>query len=38
VGLVGLGARAVNTGRLSTYLYWFLGGVVILWLFASGVL
>jgi len=38
VGMAGLGARALHVGRLSAYLYWFLGGVVILWLFAVGVL
>ena len=37
VGLAGLGARALHVGRLSAYLYWFLAGVVVLWLFASGV-
>ena len=38
VGMVGLGARALHVGKLSAYVYWFLAGVVILWLFASGVL
>jgi NADH-quinone oxidoreductase subunit L len=38
VGMVGLGARALHVGRLSSYVYWFLAGVVVLWLFASGVL
>jgi len=37
VGMAGLGARALHVGRLSAYLYWFLAGVVILWLFAAGV-
>jgi NADH-quinone oxidoreductase subunit L len=36
VGLVGLGARALHTGRLSTYVYWFLIGVVLLWGYAAG--
>jgi NADH-quinone oxidoreductase subunit L len=36
--IVGFGIRALHTGRLSTYLYWFLGGVVLLWAYASGVL
>jgi NADH-quinone oxidoreductase subunit L len=36
--IVGFGIRALHTGRLSTYVYWFLGGVVILWAYASGVL
>jgi NADH-quinone oxidoreductase subunit L len=38
VGLAGLGVRALHTGRLSTYVYWFLAGVAVLWLFATGVL
>jgi NADH-quinone oxidoreductase subunit L len=36
--MVGFGVRALHTGRLSSYVYWFLGGVVILWAFAAGVL
>jgi NADH-quinone oxidoreductase subunit L len=36
VGLVGLGARALYTGRLSAYVYWFLLGVVLLWGYAAG--
>jgi NADH-quinone oxidoreductase subunit L len=38
VEMVGFGVRALHTGRLSNYVYWFLGGVVILWAFAAGVL
>ncbi len=38
VGLFGLGARALHTGNLNAYVYWFLFGVVALWLFATGVL
>ncbi len=38
VGLFGLGARALHVGKLNVYVYWFLGGVVVLWLFAKGVL
>ena len=38
VGLVGLGARALHTGNLNTYLYWFLLGLVLLWAFAAGFL
>jgi NADH-quinone oxidoreductase subunit L len=38
VGLFGLGARALHVGKLNVYVYWFLGGVVVLWLFASGIL
>jgi len=37
VGLVGLGARALQVGRINVYVYWFFAGVVILWLFATGV-
>jgi NADH-quinone oxidoreductase subunit L len=36
VGLVGMGARALHTGRLSAYVYWFLIGVVLLWGYAAG--
>jgi NADH-quinone oxidoreductase subunit L len=38
VGLFGMGARALHVGKLSVYVYWFLGGVVVLWLFVAGVL
>jgi NADH-quinone oxidoreductase subunit L len=38
IEIVGFGARALHTGRLSTYVYWFLGGVVVLWAFAMGIL
>jgi NADH-quinone oxidoreductase subunit L len=38
VEIVGFGVRALHTGRLSSYVYWFLGGVVILWAYAAGVL
>ena len=37
VGLVGLGARALHVGRLNVYVYWFLLGVVILWIYAAGI-
>ena len=36
VGLVGLGARALHTGNLNAYAYWFLFGLVLLWAFATG--
>jgi NADH-quinone oxidoreductase subunit L len=36
--IVGFGVRALHTGRLSNYVYWFLGGVVILWAYAAGIL
>lgn len=35
VGLVGLGARGLHVGRLNVYLYWFLLGLVILWVYAN---
>ncbi len=38
VGLVGYGARALFTGSLHTYVYWFLLGTVLLWAFATGFL
>jgi NADH-quinone oxidoreductase subunit L len=38
VGLVGYGARALFTGSLHTYVYWFLLGSVLLWAFATGFL
>jgi NADH-quinone oxidoreductase subunit L len=37
VGLFGLGGRALHVGSLHAYVYWFLFGVVALWLFAAGV-
>ena len=36
--IVGFGLRALHTGRLSNYVYWFLFGVVVFWAFAAGVL
>jgi NADH-quinone oxidoreductase subunit L len=38
VGLFGLGTRALHVGNVNAYAYWFLLGVVALWLYASGVL
>src|SRR6478736_6690881 len=37
-GLVGRGVRALYTGSLHTYVYWFLLGAVVLWAFAAGLL
>jgi NADH-quinone oxidoreductase subunit L len=37
VGLVGLGFRALHTGNLNAYVYWFLLGIVVLWAFAVSV-
>ncbi|HRI81305.1 MAG TPA: NADH-quinone oxidoreductase subunit L [Opitutaceae bacterium] len=36
VGLLGLGARALHTGSLHAYVYWFLLGLVILWAVVAG--
>jgi NADH-quinone oxidoreductase subunit L len=36
--IVGFGVRTLHTGRLSNYVYWFMGGVVILWAYAAGIL
>jgi len=37
-GLAGLGLRALHVGRINAYVYWFLAGVAVLWLFAAGIL
>ncbi len=37
VTYVGVAARRLHVGRLNVYVYWFLFGVVALWLFAAGV-
>jgi NADH-quinone oxidoreductase subunit L len=36
VGLFGLGARALHTGNLNAYVYWFLLGAAALWAMATG--
>ncbi len=36
VGLIGMGARALHTGSLHAYVYWFLLGAAVLWAFAAG--
>jgi NADH-quinone oxidoreductase subunit L len=36
--IVSSGLRALHTGRLSNYAYWFLFGVAVFWAFAAGVL
>ncbi|MBL9217539.1 MAG: NADH-quinone oxidoreductase subunit L [Opitutaceae bacterium] len=36
-GLVGYGARALYTGSLHAYVYWFLLGAVLLWAYAAGI-
>jgi NADH-quinone oxidoreductase subunit L len=36
--LLGFGARATFTGRINTYVYWFLAGVAVLWAMAAGLL
>lgn len=35
VGLLGLASRALHTGSLHAYVYWFLGGSVLLWFLAT---
>jgi len=37
VGLVGYGARALYTGSVHTYVYWFLIGAALLWAYAAGI-
>jgi len=37
VGYIGYGARALYTGSLNTYVYWFLLGAVLLWAYAAGI-
>lgn len=34
-GLFGLAARALHTGSIHAYVYWFLGGAVLLWFLAT---
>ncbi len=38
VEILGFGVRTLHTGRINHYVYWFLGGVVLLWAFAAGIL
>jgi NADH-quinone oxidoreductase subunit L len=35
-GLVGLGARALHTGNIHGYVFWFFFGLVALWLLSVG--
>jgi NADH-quinone oxidoreductase subunit L len=35
---VSSGLRALHTGRISTYVYWFLFGVAVFWAYAAGIL
>jgi NADH-quinone oxidoreductase subunit L len=37
VGLIGYGARALYTGSLNAYVFWFLLGAAVLWAYAAGV-
>ncbi|CAA6679009.1 MULTISPECIES: NADH-quinone oxidoreductase subunit L [unclassified Lentimonas] len=37
VGLVGACSRSLHVGNIHAYVYWFLGGIILLWAFASGV-
>lgn len=36
VGLFGQGAKQLHTGSINTYVYWFLAGMVALWIIAAG--
>jgi NADH-quinone oxidoreductase subunit L len=38
VGLVGMCSRSLHDGNLHTYVYWFLAGLLALWVVASGLL
>ncbi|TVP76633.1 MAG: NADH-quinone oxidoreductase subunit L [Puniceicoccaceae bacterium] len=38
VGLFGMGARSLHDGNIHVYVYWFLGGMLALWVVASGLL
>ena len=37
-GFLGLGARALHTGSIHAYVYWFLLGALLVWAFATGFL
>jgi NADH-quinone oxidoreductase subunit L len=37
VGLIGYGARALYTGSLHAYVFWFLLGAAVLWAYAAGI-
>lgn len=36
-GLVGIGLRSLHVGNIHAYVYWFIGGLVLFWVFAAGV-
>jgi NADH-quinone oxidoreductase subunit L len=38
VGLVGTCSRSLHDGNLHSYVYWFLAGLILLWVAASGLL
>ena len=38
VGAIGIGARAMHTGSIHSYVYWFLLGAVLVWAVAVGLL
>jgi NADH-quinone oxidoreductase subunit L len=38
VAFFGLGARALHVGNVHAYVYWFLGGLLLFWAFAGGLL
>ena len=36
-GLMGIGLRSLHVGNIHTYVYWFIGGLVLFWVLAVGV-
>lgn len=36
-GLVGIGLRSLHVGNIHTYVYWFIGGLVLFWALAVGI-
>lgn len=38
VALLGLGVRSLHVGNVHAYVYWFLGGLLLFWAFAGGLL
>jgi len=38
VALLGLGARSLHVGNIHAYVFWFLGGLLLFWAFAGGLL
>lgn len=38
VGLLGMCSRSLHVGSIHGYVYWFLGGMILLWVLAAGLL